>query len=56
LVFKARYFPRRDFLSARLGNLPTYVWRSIHAAQMVVREGCRWSLGDGRSVKVFLEP
>ncbi|CAN0853040.1 Putative ribonuclease H protein At1g65750, partial [Linum grandiflorum] len=55
-VFKAKYFPRGDFLSAGLGNRPSYVWRSIHAAQMVVGEGCRWRLGDGRSVKVFSEP
>ncbi|CAN0827458.1 Putative ribonuclease H protein At1g65750 [Linum grandiflorum] len=55
-VFKAKYFPRGDFLSAGLGNRPSYVWRSIHAAQMVVREGCRWRLGDGRSIKVFSEP
>ncbi|CAN0893012.1 Uncharacterized mitochondrial protein AtMg00310 [Linum grandiflorum] len=56
MVFKAKYFPRGDFLSTRLGNRPSYVWRSIHAAQMVVREGCRWRLRDGRSVKVFSEP
>ena len=29
-VFKARYFPHRDFLTAELGNGP-FAWRSIMA-------------------------
>lgn len=28
-VFKARYFPRRDFLNSVVGHNPSYVWRSI---------------------------
>jgi len=28
-VFKARYFPRRDFLEAPLGHNPNYTWRSL---------------------------
>ncbi|CAN0875383.1 hypothetical protein LINGRAHAP2_LOCUS10802 [Linum grandiflorum] len=55
LVFKTRYFPIWDFLSAGLGNRPSYVWQSIHAAQMVGREGCRWTLGNSCSVKIFSE-
>ncbi|CAN0845734.1 Uncharacterized mitochondrial protein AtMg00310 [Linum grandiflorum] len=55
-VFKAKYFRQGDFLSARLGNRPSYVWRSILAAQQVVRKGCRWRLGDGRGIKIFEEP
>lgn len=36
-VFKARYFPNRNYLSAELGNHPLYAWRSILVAQSIVR-------------------
>ena len=32
-VFKACYFKDCDFVRASLGNKPSYVWRSIYAAQ-----------------------
>ena len=28
-IYKAKYFPRCDFLSAKLGHKPNYVWRSL---------------------------
>ncbi|CAN1318259.1 Putative ribonuclease H protein At1g65750 [Linum perenne] len=34
-IFKARYFPRGDFLSAPKGNGPSYVWQSIRRTQVV---------------------
>ncbi|CAN0859236.1 Uncharacterized mitochondrial protein AtMg00310 [Linum grandiflorum] len=54
-VFKAKYFCQWDFLSVNLGNRPSYVWRSIQAAQEVVRGGCRWRLGSGLSIRGFTE-
>nr|KYP47844.1 hypothetical protein KK1_030479 [Cajanus cajan] len=41
-IFKARYFPQGDFLGARLGHNPSFIWRSIHASQVLVRQGARW--------------
>ena len=41
-VFKAQYFPNGDYLLAKLGNHPSYAWRSILAAQSIVRQGHRW--------------
>src|SRR4030067_946497 len=35
-IFKARYFPHSDYLSASLGNNPSYVWRSILEARFIV--------------------
>ncbi|CAN0884583.1 Uncharacterized mitochondrial protein AtMg00310 [Linum grandiflorum] len=55
-VFKAKYFLKGDFLSAKLGYRPSYVWRSINAAQEMVRDGCHWRIGDGHTAKVFGEP
>ena len=48
--FKVRYFKDFDFIQALLGNRPSYVWRSIMAAQEVVKKCIRWRLGNGQSV------
>jgi hypothetical protein len=37
-VFKAKYYPKEGFLEAKLGHNPSYVWRSIHASQVVELE------------------
>lgn len=54
-VLKARYFPHTDFLQAELGLKPSYAWRSIIAAQELVRAGCRWQIGDGTTARVWLD-
>lgn len=38
-LFKARYFPRSDYLGANLGHNPSFVWRSIFSAKRVIRTG-----------------
>ncbi|CAN0925181.1 Transposon TX1 uncharacterized 149 kDa protein [Linum grandiflorum] len=55
-VIKARYFPKGDFLTAKVGYRPSYVWRSMFAAQDLVRDGIRWRIGDGAKVNVWSEP
>lgn len=52
-VFKARYFPKCDFINASLGWKPSYIWRSLVAAQEVVRKGMRWRVGNGQSIRVW---
>ncbi|CAN1779651.1 Putative ribonuclease H protein At1g65750 [Linum perenne] len=52
-IFKARYFPRGDFLSAPKGNGPSYVWQSIRRSQLVIHRGSRWRLGTGSQVPVW---
>lgn len=44
-IMKSKYFPSTDFLNAKLGTNPSYMWRSILAAQTVVKQGCRRSIG-----------
>ncbi|XP_060966250.1 uncharacterized mitochondrial protein AtMg00310-like [Cannabis sativa] len=55
-IFKARYFSNGTFLSASLGNNPSFVWRSVWEAQALVRAGVRWSVGNGASIDVLNEP
>jgi len=55
-VFKARYFLKGNFVDAKLGNNPSYVWRSIHASQVIVRGGFRWRLEDGTQIRAWYDP
>ena len=52
-VYKANYFPRCDFVYAELGGQPSYAWRSIHAAQVLVRRGLRWQVGNGENIRIW---
>ena len=52
-VFKARYFPNGDFLSAKLGHHPSYAWRSILLAQSIVQSGYQWQVRNGESIRVW---
>jgi len=40
-VFKAKYFPKGNFVDTKLGHNPSYVWRSIHASHVIVRGGLK---------------
>ena len=51
-LFKARYFPHTDFVHAS-GNRPSYAWRSIMAAQHVVKQCIRWNVGNGEHIRVW---
>lgn len=51
-VYKARYFPHGDFITAELGNCPSFAWRSIFSAQSIVRKGYRWQVGNGASIDI----
>jgi len=54
-VFKARYYPRGNFIDAKLGHNPSFIWCSIHASQVVVKGGLRWRLGDGQNIRMWNE-
>ena len=54
-VFKVKYFPHCFFLEADLGHHPSYAWRSIMAAQGVVKRGTRWQIGSRESVQVWCD-
>lgn len=52
-VYKAKYFPMCDFLEADMGRQPSYAWRSLMAAQALVRRGMRWQVWDGERIQVW---
>ncbi|CAM8920557.1 unnamed protein product [Rhodiola kirilowii] len=47
-LFKAKYFPDSDFLSAGLGSSPSYAWRGINEAASIVRYGAEWDSREGK--------
>ncbi|KAL8154876.1 hypothetical protein AgCh_000285 [Apium graveolens] len=53
---KAKYFPEGDFLTAKLGANPSYMWRSILVAQEVVKRDCRKRIGDGKQIEIWKVP
>ncbi|CAN1320546.1 Uncharacterized mitochondrial protein AtMg00310 [Linum perenne] len=55
-VFKSKYFPKWDYLIAESGYHHSFVWKSILAAQDVVRRGYQWRIEDGSNVGVWKEP
>uniref|UniRef100_A0A803Q3E0 Reverse transcriptase zinc-binding domain-containing protein n=1 Tax=Cannabis sativa TaxID=3483 RepID=A0A803Q3E0_CANSA len=55
-VFKARYFPNGSFLSASLGNNPSYVWRSIFEAKDLIMAGARRSIASGIQTSILGYP
>ncbi|VFQ74270.1 unnamed protein product [Cuscuta campestris] len=55
-VFKARYFPTTSFLEAKLGGTPSYCWRSILAAQPLIKAGARHRIGNGSDTLVWDSP
>lgn len=52
---KARYFPRSNFLEAVDSPNSSFVWKSIIAAQPILKNGCCWRVGDGTSIRVMLD-
>ena len=52
-ILKAKYFKHTDFMDAKLGSNPSFVWRSILWGRQLVHEGLRWRVGNGRKISVF---
>ena len=51
-ALKSKYFPNYDFSQATVGSNPSFIWRSIMAAQAIVNHGLQWRIGNGEKVRV----
>ena len=38
-VLKAKYFPRYDFLDSGVGYRPSFFWRSVQEAKLIIAKG-----------------
>ena len=52
-VLKARYFKHYDFLNAKIGTNPSFLWRSIPWGRKIILKGSRWIIGYGENVQVY---
>lgn len=52
-VLKALYFKKTDFLNAKLGHKPSFIWRSILWGRQMLHQGLRWRIGSGEQVKIY---
>lgn len=55
-LYKARYFADCHFLQSKLGNNPSFIWRSIWEAKHVVSAGTRWKVGNGKEINILHQP
>ena len=55
-IFKAKYFPKGDFLKATLGSNPSFTWRSIFQSFPLLKQGIRWRIGNGTQIDVWTDP
>ena len=50
-----KYFARSDFQQASLGANSSYAWQSIMAGQNIVKKGMRWQVGNGQSIRIWMD-
>lgn len=55
-VFKAKYYPKGEFLGSSVEHNSNYTLHGIHTSMATVKEGIRWKLRDGTNIKVRNEP
>jgi hypothetical protein len=54
-VLKGRYFPDCDVWDAPQTRSASYTWRSICHGMILVKKGIRWSVGDGKKIKLLTD-
>lgn len=55
-IYRARYYPRGSFLNAKIGNNPSYIWRSVLESQSIIRKGIGCKVGNGQSINILEDP
>lgn len=43
-------------MEAKLGNSPSFIWRSIAEARRVISSGSNWRIGTGKDTAILGQP
>ncbi|CAN0855086.1 hypothetical protein LINGRAHAP2_LOCUS6117 [Linum grandiflorum] len=54
-IYKAKYLPTTELLTANLGHRPSCIWRSLCEARTIVQFGYRLIIGNGQQINVWSE-
>ncbi|XP_042974642.1 uncharacterized protein LOC122306274 [Carya illinoinensis] len=52
-IFKEKYYRSGSLLETKLGHRPSYIWRNVWGALKLLKEGLRWRVGNGKSIKIW---
>ncbi|XP_042944602.1 uncharacterized protein LOC122278481 [Carya illinoinensis] len=52
-IFKEKYFSKSQFIDAKIGYKPSFIWRSLLHAQDLVKAGMVWRVGNGKSISIW---
>ncbi|KAF5447221.1 hypothetical protein F2P56_032789 [Juglans regia] len=52
-VLKVKYFSTSDFLQAKVGAKPFFIWRSLCATRELIKKGSIWRIGNGQDTKIW---
>lgn len=54
-IYRDKYFRALDFLKAKLGLNPSFIWRSVLSARNLLNEGLQWRVGTRENIKIWEE-
>ncbi|KAH9800274.1 hypothetical protein KPL71_000599 [Citrus sinensis] len=52
-VLKARYYRHTDFMEAKVGSNPSFIWRSILWGREILQQGTRLRVGRGDKIQIM---
>ncbi|CAN0884455.1 hypothetical protein LINGRAHAP2_LOCUS14847 [Linum grandiflorum] len=55
-IYKAKFYPHGEVLTATISHHPSFIWRSLCESQTLVQQGHRRCIGDGRDIVISGEP
>lgn len=55
-ILKARYFPDKSILTVQLKRKASYAWRSLLFGRDLLRQGMRFTIGNGTIVSMWNDP
>ncbi|XP_042972813.1 uncharacterized protein LOC122304620 [Carya illinoinensis] len=54
-IFKEKYYRKGQFVEAKIGYKSSYMWRSLLSTQALVKSGCVWRVGNGKSISIWID-